>query len=72
MTKKNAPADVRGSRRLTFSLAAIILTNLAGCLPLLGTEFREAASPAVRSGVTEIVNGLLDGIFAAIEPEPDN
>ena len=45
----------------------IALGGTAGCEA--GREFRTAAGPAVQNGVTEIVTGLLDGIFAAIEPE---
>ena len=64
--KKNAPAGLRGSRAVKISLTAIMLAGLAGCVPF-GREFREAASPAVRTGVTEIVNGVLEGIFAVVD-----
>ncbi|MCO6438401.1 MAG: hypothetical protein J5J06_15015 [Phycisphaerae bacterium] len=56
--------------------SAIIMTLLglsslsAGCD--VGREFRAAALPQFSEGVTLAVNGLLDGIFAAIEVEPDS
>ncbi len=46
---------------------AMLMTNL-GCNA--GRQFREVASPAVQSGARDILNGLLDGFFAAIAPEP--
>ena len=57
----------RWSRRFVLGMLAGTFTITAGCT--VGREFREAAGPAVQSGVTQIVNGLLDGLFAAIEPE---
>ena len=39
-----------------------------GCVG--GTEFRETALPAIHSGVSSILNGLVDGVFAAIEVDP--
>lgn len=49
-------------------LAAGMIMALAvatGCE--VGREFRAAAGPRVQTGVTDIVNGLLEGIFAAID-----
>lgn len=42
---------------------------MAGCIPIKGTEFRDAALPAIQTGVNAILDGLVTGIFAAIEPE---
>jgi uncharacterized membrane protein YfcA len=56
------------SRRslLTIGSAVVIwMGAAAGCE--VGREFRAAATPAVQSGVTQIVNGLMEGFFAAIE-----
>ena len=39
------------------------------CIPYSGTQFRETALPAVQTGVSAIMNGLLDGLFASIEVE---
>lgn len=33
-------------------------------------EFRAVATPAIHNGVSQILNGLLDGLFAAIAVEP--
>ena len=35
----------------------------------LGAEFRAAAGPAVETGVNAILDGLVDGLFAVIEPD---
>ena len=64
----NRRTRVRWYQGLAIGLAALALSGLAGCT--VGREFREAAGPSVQTGVTQIVNGLLDGLFAAIEPEP--
>ncbi len=71
MTKPHGqPARVRYGgpipRVLLVALAFAGLTLQAGCLT--GTEFRSTAVPAVHAGVTQIVDGLLNGLFAAIEP----
>jgi hypothetical protein len=61
----------RYSRRLSIATVtiagAILLTTQTGCPA--GTDFRDAALPAVRTGVESILDGILDGIFAALEPE---
>jgi hypothetical protein len=38
-----------------------------GCLS--GTEFRSAAAPAIKTGVNSILDGLVDGLFAVVEPD---
>ena len=58
----------RWPRAVALGMMATVLIGTTGCVS--GREFREAAGPAVQTGVTEIVTGLLDGLFAAIEPEP--
>ncbi|MCC7291448.1 MAG: hypothetical protein IT449_05230 [Phycisphaerales bacterium] len=32
-------------------------------------EFREAAAPALRTGVDSLMDGLVEGVFAVVEPE---
>ncbi|MGB2985911.1 MAG: hypothetical protein WBE26_08510 [Phycisphaerae bacterium] len=59
----------RWAQTLAGTVAAICVISLTGCD--VGREFREAATPAVTNGVSEIVNGLMDGLFAAIEVEPE-
>lgn len=47
----------------------MLLLGLLALVP--GCEaFLTAAAPAIETGVTSIVNGLLDGIFASITPTP--
>ena len=48
---------------------AIVLAALAGGCGT-GREFRAIAGPAVQTGVSSILNGLLDGVFAVIAPDP--
>jgi hypothetical protein len=51
--------------------AACLLIGLAflfgGCS--IGSEFRAAAGPAVETGVNAILDGLVSGLFAVIEPD---
>ena len=49
----------------TVMVAAAALST--GCLA--GREFREIAVPAVHSGVSLILDGLVDGVFAILEPD---
>jgi len=57
-------------RRMGFTALAVSTITPAGCE--VGKEFRAAATPAIHTGVSAIVNGLVDGLFAAIEVEPDS
>ena len=50
--------------------AAIALSTQTGCPG--GRQFREAALPAVQTGVDSILDGIVDGIFAAIAVESPN
>ncbi len=54
---------------LALSISTLVLGGLSGCEA--GREFRAAAVPALQTGVTQILTGLLDGIFAVIEPDTD-
>lgn len=64
-------ADERGSgsgRRWVCVLGCLMgLLPLAGC-ELVNQEFRAAAGPALESGVDAILDGLVDGFFAILEP----
>ena len=56
------------------TLFVLAIVTLAACGCTVGGEFRAAALPAIRGGVSAILNGLVDGVFAAVEPdsaEPD-
>ena len=61
------PSLARLSGAVALITAATALVTQTGCLA--GTEFRAAALPALESGVEQILDGLVDGIFAAIQPE---
>lgn len=37
-----------------------------------GRDFRMAALPLVQTGVTDVVNGLVDGFFAVVAVETPN
>ena len=59
------------SRSFVIGLGIAAFAGQAGCIPYSGTQFRETAIPSLQTGVTSIMNGLIDGIFAAIEVEPE-
>lgn len=48
------------------SVAMVLVTLSAGCD--FNATFRQVAVPSVHSGVTQILNGLVDGVFAVIDP----
>ncbi|MCH7995425.1 MAG: hypothetical protein IIB57_13410 [Planctomycetes bacterium] len=44
-----------------------LIATVSGCLT--GPQFRQAALPAIEGGIEQILDGLVDGVFAAIEVE---
>ena len=46
-----------------------LIVTLSGCLT--GPQFRQAALPAIEGGIEQILDGLVDGVFAAIQVESD-
>jgi len=57
-------------RNSRFGAVAILLVVAAcstGCR--FGREFRDVAGPSIHSGVSLILNGVVDGAFAAFEPD---
>ena len=64
-------AGTKLSRSFVIGLGIVALAGQAGCIPYSGTQFRETAIPALQTGVTSIMNGLIDGIFASIDVEPE-
>ncbi len=64
----NRNTDRWYGRTLRAGFCGASLFTVAGC-PLAEPDFRAAALPAVESGVTQIINGLLNGVFAVIEPD---
>ena len=64
-------------RRSTVMVKTLALVACAGALPFAGcgvkgTEFRSATAAPLQSGLIEITNGLLDGLFAVYAPDDDN
>ncbi len=56
-------------RSLSVCLLGLAFFAQGGCIPIEGTQFREAALPAIETGMSAILNGILDGVFATIEVE---
>lgn len=51
------------------TLTALMLSLSAGCgVSDLSAEFRSAAGDDLQTGVTALLNGLLEGAFAVLEP----
>lgn len=44
---------------------------LQSCIPASGVAFRDSALPAIENGVDLILDGIVDGVFAALTPEPN-
>jgi len=56
-------------RRSSLAVSALVALALqGGCTT--GRDFRDAALPSLKTGINSILDGLVEGIFAAIEPEP--
>lgn len=60
--------SVRTSVKRLVAVATIGTVAQLGCLPD-GAEFRDAAGPEVEAGVRSVLNGLLDGLFAVVDPD---
>lgn len=58
---------MRPARVLVASLTTGVLMAQGACLS--GTQFRDAALPALESGLNLILDGMVAGVFAAIEVE---
>ena len=58
---------MRPVRLLAASLTAGVLMAQGACLS--GTQFRDAALPSLESGLNLILDGVVAGVFAAIEVE---
>lgn len=50
--------------------AALGLMWVGGCVEG-ANEFREAATPMLRTGVDALLDGLVEGMFAVFEPDGD-
>ena len=63
--------ELRRVRKATAAMTGVsftVFSVVSGCADV-GRDFRTAAGPAIESGVRSIVDGVLDGLFAVIEPE---
>ena len=58
-----------GRLRPACILAAVVFLT-AGC-GARGKEFRDAALPDIGRGLRAVLDGLGNGVFAAVEPEPN-
>lgn len=64
----NQPTARRRARYLSLVTGLLSLHAVGNC-GTAGKEFRSIAGPAVQQGVSSIVNGLLDGVFAVVAPD---
>ena len=49
----------------------LVLAGAAGCERAttdLAKEFRAAAAPSLQAGIQSIASGIIDGVFALVEP----
>jgi|GEM_PF-2266883 len=53
-------------------VAAALMVYLPAVGCAAGRQFRSAALPSLESGVNLILDGVVSGLFAAIEVEPGN
>ena len=49
---------------------AVLALAAGGCTEL-GDEFRNAAGPSLQTGITQVLNGVVNGAFAVFEPGKD-
>ncbi len=57
----------RASGAIAALAAGCLAAGIAGCDDKFD-EFREAAAPALESGVNAVLDGLVTGVFAVVEP----
>lgn len=62
---------VRRALLIAAASLAALLPLQTGCDGDRGTEFRDAALDSLQDGVTAILDGIVDGIFAIAEPESE-
>ena len=59
----------QGNLLIRVLASCTLIATLSGCLT--GPQFRQAALPAIEGGIDQILDGLVAGVFAAIEVESD-
>lgn len=75
MPDRNLHSCRRAARGVVGALALgliLVGTPGLGCDSAASTTFRETATSAIGSGVKTIMNGVLDGIIAAVEDAGDS
>lgn len=48
---------------------SVLLASTGACETPTGRQFRDAALPAIQTGVQSILSGFVDGVFASIAVE---
>ncbi|MCG3126903.1 MAG: hypothetical protein CHACPFDD_01758 [Phycisphaerae bacterium] len=65
----NGQPGRRHTRRAAWPLLISLGLLSGGCVD---EEFRTAANPELRDGIVSLLTGIVDGIFATIEPGADD
>jgi len=58
-----------GAKSICGKCVLVVLFAMGLAISGCGREFALAAAPALEAGVGQILDGLLEGIFAAITPD---
>lgn len=48
----------------------VVAVAVMACGCVKGKEFRTIAGPSIQSGVSLILDGFVQGVFAVVEPDP--
>ncbi len=65
------PAAHKTPTRFALSIVTLAaIPSLGGCIPVKGVAFRDSALPAIETGISTILDGVVSGVFAAIAVEP--
>ncbi len=64
------PAKSHAAGRVGAMCLALGLAVVAGCKDRYD-EFREAVSPSLQAGMSDILLGLTEGLFAVVDPDED-
>lgn len=62
----------RAYRVVAAGACGVMLQADVGCQTVFSQRFRDAALPEIESGINDILDGLVDGVFAAIETRSDS
>lgn len=65
---KTLPPRSRGAWCATVALLTALLVTAAGCdEEEAGRTFRDVASSSIQAGVNDIMDGMVDGLFAVLQ-----